>query len=164
MTAESIKKKQITQQPRTKHPTELQQKIIEINQSHPTLNKNEIAAVAGCDHAHVVRTLQTYGIVKEEVDNYISNRAAIFAGIQHRLISSLTDADIKKTPLGSRVLAVAQLYDKERLETGKTTSNLAIVQFQMPAPDPVPVELIVEAKKTKVEGEGDANVINAETS
>jgi hypothetical protein len=126
MTAESIKKKQITQQPRTKHPTELQQKIIEINQSHPTLNKNEIAAVAGCDHAHVVRTLQTYGLIKKDVDNYISNRAAIFAGMQHRLINSLTEEDIKKTPVGSRVLAVAQLYDKERLERNQSTANIAL--------------------------------------
>jgi hypothetical protein len=102
--------------------------------------------------------------VAQEVNEFRDHRAEVLAGLQHRIIQSITSADIKKAPMGSRVLAAAQLYDKERLETGKTTSNLAVVQFQMPAPDPVPVELLVEAKKTKVEGEGDANVINAETS
>ena len=140
MTAESIKKKQITQQPRTKHPTELQQKIIEINQSHPTLNKNEIAAVAGCDHAHVVRTLQTYGLIKKDVDHYISNRAAILAGMQHRLLSSITDADIKKTPVGSRVLAAAQLYDKERLERGLSNNDQPIMVIVRDRQQPAKVE------------------------
>jgi hypothetical protein len=141
-------------------PTELQQKIINTKQAHPRLNTVEIAAVANCDHTHVVRTLQRYGIAKFDVDNFISNRAAIFAGLQHRLLSSLTDDDIKKTPLGSRVLAAAQLYDKERLETGKTTSNLAIVQFQMPAPDPVPDEL----KNVKVEDINAGGIIDASAS
>jgi hypothetical protein len=140
MTAESIKKKQITQQPRTKHPTELQQKIIEINQSHPTLNKNEIAAVAGCDHAHVVRTLQTYGLIKKDVDSYISNRAAIFAGMQHRLLSSITEADIKKTPVGSRVLAAAQLYDKERIERGLSNNDQPIMVIIRDRQQPAKVE------------------------
>jgi hypothetical protein len=147
MTAEKIKKNQIS---KPRKPTELQQKIIEIKQSHPSLNKNEIAAVAGCDHAHVVRTLQTYGLIKDDVDSFVKNRAAIFAGMQHRLISSITSEDIKKAPLGSRILAAAQLYDKERLETGKSTGNLAMITFQMPTPDPVPDEFKVEGSAIDV--------------
>jgi len=157
MTAESVKKKQLTTPRPPRPPTELQQKIISTKQAHPSLNKNQIAAVAGCDHAHVHRTLKAYGIIKEKVDSYISNRAMILAGVQHRLLSSITSADIKKTPVGSRILAAAQLYDKERLETGKTTGNLAVVQFQMPPPDPVPDELKAVNGKVNVNGkvEGD---------
>ncbi len=137
-------KKTEQKQAKYKPPTELQQKIIETHQAHPTLNKSDIAAVVGCDHAHVVRTLQTYGMVKDRVDDYIGNRAIVLAGLQERIIKSITDEDIKKAPVGSRILAVAQLYDKERLETGKSTGNLAVVQFQMPTPDPVPEEYKVE--------------------
>jgi hypothetical protein len=45
--------------------------------------------------------------------------------MQSKLLSSITDAEIKKAPVGSRILAVAQLYDKERLERSLSTSNLA---------------------------------------
>lgn len=105
--------------------TKLQQKIIKIKQAHPALNKNQIAAVAGCHHVHVGRTLKAYGIIKGKVNNYISNRAMILAGVQQRLLASITDADIKKTPVGSRILAVSQLFDKERLERGQSTANVA---------------------------------------
>ena len=143
-----------------RRPTALQKKIIDIRQKNPALNNNEIAAVAKTNRFHVSNTLQRYGLIKKEVDNFIANRAAIFSGLQHRLIKSITDEDIKKTPLGSRILAVAQLYDKERLETGKTTSHLAVINFQMPAPDPVPDEL----KNVKVEDINAGGIIDASTS
>lgn len=122
MTAESVKKNQIS---KPRKPTELQQKIIETHQTHPTLNKSEIATVCKTDHAHVIRTLQAYGLIKDDVDNYIKNRAVILAGMQYRLLSSITQDDIKKTPVGSRILAACQLYDKERLERGESTANVS---------------------------------------
>lgn len=157
MSAETIKKKY---KPRTRRPTELQKKIIDIKQTHPSLNKNEIASIAGCDHAHVIRTLQNYGLIKDDVDDFVNNRAAVFAGMQHRLLKSITDADIQKTPVGSRILATAQLYDKERLEVGKTTSNIAQVIFQMPAPKPVPdhLKMIIEEKNSEDNNDGGVSV------
>ena len=127
MSAERIKPKQIGKPPKVRRPTELQQKIIETHQTHPTLNKSEIAAYCKTDHAHVIRTLQTYGIVKEDVDAYINKRAAVLAGMQYRLLSSITSEDIKKAPVGSRILAIAQLYDKERLERGLSNAEQPIM-------------------------------------
>lgn len=68
--------------------------------------------------------MQRYGITHNLIHDYKSNRADIFAGLQHRLLQSITDEDIKKAPIGSRVLAAAQIYDKERLERGESTQNL----------------------------------------
>jgi hypothetical protein len=126
MTAESLKKKQITKSPKNLLPrTARANKIIELKQDNPALTTREIATLTECDHSNVVRVLQRYGIVQEEVNEYKNKRADILAGLQHRLLSSITDADVQKAPLGSRVLAACQIYDKERLERGQSTENIA---------------------------------------
>ena len=119
-------------------------KIIELKETNPALTVREIATLTNCDHSNVVRVLQRYGIVAKEVKEFKDHMAEVLAGLQHKLIQSITADDIKKAPLGSRILAAAQLYDKERLETGKSTGNLAMITFQMPTPDPVPDEFKVE--------------------
>lgn len=62
---------------------------------------------------------------RETTKFFVDNRAEVFQEVQKRLLMSINEEDIKKTPVGSRVLAVAQLYDKERLETDQSTSNQA---------------------------------------
>lgn len=152
--AEAIKKKQISK-PTTK-TTAKQQHIIEVKTQNPTLTVRQIAKICDTGHSHVVQTLQRYNISQAEVEDFKANRADILAGLQHRLIKSVTEEDIKKAPLGSRVLAAAQLYDKERLEVGKTTSNIAQVIFQMPAPKPVPdhLKMIIEEKNSEDNNDG----------
>jgi hypothetical protein len=62
----------------------------------------------------------------QELDShFVKNRDKYFQNVQRRLLCSINDEDIKKAPLGSRVLAVAQLYDKERLETDQSSANIA---------------------------------------
>ncbi|MFA5385418.1 MAG: hypothetical protein WC364_12320 [Eubacteriales bacterium] len=126
MAAETIKKNQITKpkNKKTNQPTIKQQKILQIKSEHPDLTVRQIAVLADAGHPHVVQTLQRYGINQTHLDDYKTHRADILAGLQHRLLTSVTDEDIKKTPLGSRVLAAAQLIDKERLERGQTTTNI----------------------------------------
>jgi hypothetical protein len=52
----------------------------------------------------------------------------ILAGIQDRVLLSITDEDIKRASLLQRTTAVAQLYDKERLELDLSTANVSIHQ------------------------------------
>jgi hypothetical protein len=96
-------------------------------QEHPELSTREIGKLAESDHSTVVRTLQRYHIERAEVEDYKHHRADILAGLQHRLLASCTDADIQKSPMGSRILAAAQLYDKERLERGQSTDNVNVL-------------------------------------
>jgi len=88
------------------------------------LSNGQIGKIQGCSAANISMVLQRYGGVEQETEDYKAHRADIFANLQHRLISSITQDDIKKTPTGSRILAVAQLYDKERLERGLSTQNI----------------------------------------
>jgi hypothetical protein len=69
-----------------------------------------------------------YKIKRGRVEAYKANRGDILAGIQERIIHTLTDADIKKASMLQRVTAAGILYDKERLERGQSTSNQASVE------------------------------------
>ncbi len=55
------------------------------------------------------------------------NRADLLSIQQDRLINSLTDADIQKSSAYQKVGMFSLLYDKERLERDKSTSNIANV-------------------------------------
>jgi hypothetical protein len=118
-----------TPTPRT--PKTLQ--IIKIAQEHPDLTTRQIGTLAECSHVNVVETLKRYGISKPHLDNYKEHKADIIAGLQHRIASSITDKDIQKSPMGSRVLAMAQLIDKEQLLRGLATSNLAVIHADIAA-------------------------------
>ena len=122
MAAEKIKKNTL-QRLQPKNPRS--RKIIELKTTNPELSTTQIGKLVDCSHVNVVRVLQRYGMAQQEVNDYKTNRADILAGLQHRLISSITDEDIKKTPVGSRILAACQIYDKERLERGQSTANIA---------------------------------------
>jgi hypothetical protein len=107
---------------RTKPPTITQQKILDAKQSNPGLTVREIGKLADCSHVNVITTLRRYGIDSAELQDYKSNRADILSGIQNRIIKSVTDEDIKKMPIGQRIMSYGILYDKERLERGQATS------------------------------------------
>jgi hypothetical protein len=117
----------------TRKLTDRQKVILKTKQEHPGLTVREIGAIADCTHANVIHTLKRYGINQEHLREFKSNRADILAGLQHRLLNSLTDEDIKKAPMGSRVLAAAQLFDKERLQNDLSTQNLASVHADVAA-------------------------------
>jgi predicted DNA-binding protein YlxM (UPF0122 family) len=124
MTAESVKPQQINGQ---KIRTAKQEQIITLHTQQPDASMREIARQAGCDGSYVTEVLQRYGLIQKEVNDFKTNRANIFAGLQHQLLSSITQADIQKTPIASRIVAAGILYDKERLESDKSTSNHDII-------------------------------------
>ncbi len=63
----------------------------------------------------------------DETELYKNNRADILANLQAKILKSIEDDDIKKSPFGSRVLAFCQLTDKERLERGQSTDNIHMI-------------------------------------
>lgn len=63
----------------------------------------------------------------EEIQSYKENRADILAGLQARIIKSITEADLSKATAYQKVGMYALLYDKERIERGQSTSNVSIL-------------------------------------
>jgi len=97
--------------------------ILKAATEHPELTTREIAKLADCDHSNVVRTLQRYEIDHTNVEAFKEHRGEILAGMQERIIKSITEADIKAMPVGQRLMGFGIIYDKERLERGQSTSN-----------------------------------------
>ena len=111
----------------TKSPTPKQEKILTLKTQHPEASSNAIAKMAGSDTSYTIEVLQRYGLIQQNVNDYKNHRADILSGLQHRLISSITQDEIQKSPIGTRVLAACQLYDKERLERGMSSENIQLI-------------------------------------
>lgn len=92
---------------------------------NPNLTTRELGKLNGIDHSAVVRLFQRHGIERERTEEYKGNRADFLAGLQEKIVSRITDEDIQKASLRDKVIAAATLYDKERLERGQSTVNLA---------------------------------------
>jgi hypothetical protein len=109
------------------HPHSKTKTIIKAKQEHPDLTTREIAKMVDCDHSNVVRTLQRYGIDQQATEDFKARRADVFAGLQERILKSITDEAIQKTPAIQLVTAASILYDKERLERGQSTDNQSVI-------------------------------------
>jgi hypothetical protein len=117
---------------KTPKKTPLKAAILNTKAEHPDLTVREIAAINKCDHAHVVRTLKTYGIDHGAVESYTKHRSSIFAGLQSRIIASITKSDIKAASLLQRLSALGILYDKETIErTGSDGSAKPMIQINI---------------------------------
>ena len=83
-----------------------------------------IAETVGCTIGRLRGLLKRYDLVAKKVQSFKDHRADIFADLQRRILKSITDADLARTPVGSRLLALCHLYEKERLERDLTTANV----------------------------------------
>ena len=90
------------------------------------LSYRAIAQEVGGDVANVYRRIKHHEASQEGTELYKLHRGDIFAALQERLISSLSDDEIQKMAPRDRILGVGILYDKERLERGQSTSNVDI--------------------------------------
>jgi len=96
------------------------ERIIELRKKH--LSCAEIAKILGCSKPNIVQRLHKISEELDLTDHYVNNRSKILAFQQRRIIQSITDADLKKAGLRDKVISTGILFDKERLEEGKSTS------------------------------------------
>ena len=92
------------------------------------LSYAEIAELVGCSKQNVQQRLNYVGYTRLNLDNFSKHRADTFAHLQSRLLNSIADEDLKDINPLQRVVAAGILYDKERLERGKSTSNINVVE------------------------------------
>lgn len=95
--------------------------------SNPNLTTRQIGRLTDTSHGAVVIALQKFGITREAVEEFKSNRADIFAGLQRRVLASFTDEEIKNASVRDKTILMGTLYDKERLERGLSTQNTAVL-------------------------------------
>ena len=97
------------------------------------MTTREIGKLVGCTHSNVVKRLQSISDDIDTLDSYKLHRADILAFNGRKLLNHITDDKLQKAPVGTLVLAACQLYDKERLERGQSTHNLANIHADIEA-------------------------------
>ena len=105
----------------------------------------EIAKVQGVSPQAVNKQIKDL-LPNEDTETFKNHRADILAEMQSKLLSSIEPDEIKKVPVDKRIVSMGILFDKERLERGKSTSNVSIL-----------FSLVEEACQQRADGS--ANVI-----
>ena len=96
------------------------------------LSYSQIAAIQGVTKQAIHQRIKNL-LPIPETKVWQDHRADILANLQLRLLSFIDDEKLKKTPVGSLVLAACQLYDKERIEKGLSTANLSVLMSDIEA-------------------------------
>jgi len=86
------------------------------------LSTGQIAKLVGCSRPNIVQRLQKAAVDIELTYKFRKHRGEILANLQRRIIQSITPADLEKAGLRDKVISSGILFDKERLEEGKSTS------------------------------------------
>jgi len=95
--------------------------------------QNEIAPMFNVSKQYVSRINQYYLEVKSRYQvAQVGEMDAVKKGVEDRFLrdvvrlqESISDADIFRATLRDKILAIGVLYDKHRLATGQSTSNVA---------------------------------------
>lgn len=128
---------------RSKYTRLNQDKAIELAKTG--LGSTTIAAVLNVAPSTVWRFLQTIDLEQQQLKQYVSRRTEVFQvlqakglDLQTRLIDSFDDGILgamkpseKSNLLHAVNTVVGTIYDKERLESGKSTQNVGIVARMM---------------------------------
>lgn len=125
-TARQPKDKDVQPSPRAPKNTPIK-KILNHISLNPDATQKEIAEACNVSHQAVSQMLIRYGINDKCLESFKKSRADIFAGIQETVASTLSEGDIKKASVRDRTILLGTLYDKERLERGQSTSNVATI-------------------------------------
>ena len=116
------------------------------------LTYEEIGNLLGCTKVNIHYRLKPYMDEINGLADYKKHRADVIAIKGRKILNSLTDEDIQKAPAGQRVMMYGILYDKERLERGESTHNIASIHTDIQA-----LKAHKQANKHKMQGEADGD-------
>lgn len=109
------------------------------------LTTGQAAKLLGCDRSNISQRLKVVGVQPGYLKKYKDNRADVFAAYQSIILDSITPNDLKKAGLSQKMMGFGVLYDKERLERGQSTENIAYA-------DVVKAQEIIDRKVAEFEG------------
>ena len=103
----------------------IRQQIIDLGKNTKNLPMREIAETVGVSINTVSDVLAKYGINKVELDQWVDSRNAIVKSKQKIVLDALTQEKANKATFKDLAVAYGILLDKDRLESGESTSNIA---------------------------------------
>lgn len=89
----------------------------------------EIARELGVSHQNISKRLKKVQKDVKRFDRWKKYKADVLAWKQKEILDNLTEEDIKKASVREKAVLFGVLYDKERLERGKSTQNISIAHF-----------------------------------
>ena len=90
------------------------------------MTMQSIANAMNCTYSNIQQILQRECITVDKLQDFKSQRADLFADIQRKIILSMAQDDYKKVCPRDKAWIIGVLYDKERLERGQSTENVAL--------------------------------------
>ena len=114
-----------TGRPRNSEAQSIKDRILTVAKTLQYPTQQEIADAAGVCRQTAAAYLAKYGIDKQEVDQFRDNRADLFASKQKEILAAITPDKLDKTGAKDLAIALAVVYDKERLESGQSSVNVS---------------------------------------
>lgn len=105
-------------------------KIRKLKLKHPELSHADIARRVGCAPSNVTGVLKSFlgKTTEDDLRSFQESKADIYDSLQHRLLSSLTQAKITKAKPMEIITGAAILEDKARLVRGQATGiNVSVL-------------------------------------
>jgi hypothetical protein len=100
-----------------------QARIIDTAKQLPTATSRQIAKLCDTDRAHVSKVLKRYDINHGQLADYKTNKADIWQGLSHRLLSNLTPEQIKKAS-ALQLVTAAGIAESKYLEMSAGKSDV----------------------------------------
>ena len=97
--------------------------IRRLHLDYPELTDSQIARKVGCSPANVGIVLRRFlgKHTTAELSSFQENKADIYDALQLKVLSSVTESKLRKTPAISLITGAAILEDKARLVRGQAT-------------------------------------------
>ena len=89
------------------------------------LSLDQIASICHVTKGAISRRLSKTDEAIRMTDAFCEDRANILAWYQQRILRHLTEAKLRKASARDLVISMGVLFDKERLQRGQSTSNIA---------------------------------------
>ena len=118
-------------------------KALAIN--NPGLTHQEIATLENVERSTVSRILSQYDLDRKKIDKFAIDETLWLKDFRRRVITNITDEEIKNAPLNVKLVGYGIAVEKDRLLSGESTENYSVIN-----------KLIVEAKDYRKALEGGA--------
>jgi hypothetical protein len=103
--------------------------ILEMQSNNPNLTHKEMAKLLGCSRKNITQRLAACGATTKSLERYQAYEGKVIANIRKKMADSLatrTPDELKDVSVRDLAVTFGVLYDKGRLEEGKSTSNVSI--------------------------------------
>jgi hypothetical protein len=104
---------------------QLQQSVAKVINNNPGITARELAQTADIAPSTATKYLAKWGINKQELDVFVENRNAIVKDKQRQILDAITSDKLEKATAKDLTVCYGIMLDKDRLESGESTSNIA---------------------------------------